>query len=89
MEVFSLKDGDCLAQPIQMQLSPEYIWNFEFFQKKDELQRLFFFWNWRPQKARLLKCLKRPVSEHLWRVNMLKGPKHWLNFHSSFFVNFF
>ena len=47
------------------------------------------FWNFRLQKARLPKCLKRPVSGHLWRVNMLKGPKHWSTFHSRYFVRFF
>ena len=36
--------------------------------------------------CRLLKCLKSPMSEHLWTVNMLKGPKSCLNFHGSIFV---
>ena len=26
---------------------------------------------------------KSPVSEHLWTVNMLKGPKDCLNLHGS------
>ena len=33
------------------------------------------FWNYRLQKAWLLKCLKSPLSEHLWTGNMLKGLK--------------
>ena len=41
------------------------------------------------QKAGLLNCLKSPKSEHLWKVNMLKGPKDILNLHVSYFVIFF
>ena len=29
---------------------------------------------------------KNPVSEHLWTINMLNGPKHCLNPHDSIFV---
>ena len=29
---------------------------------------------------------KNPVSEHLWTINMLNGPKHCLNPHGSIFV---
>ena len=29
------------------------------------------------------------MSEHLWTVNMLIGPKHDLNHHGSSFVTFF
>ena len=29
---------------------------------------------------------KNPLSEHLWTVNMLNGPKHCLNPHGSIFV---
>ena len=47
------------------------------------------FWNYRRQKAVLIKCLKSPVSKHLWTVNMLKGPKHCLNSHGTIFVIFF
>ena len=47
------------------------------------------FLNQRQQKARLLKCLKSPLSEHLWTVNMLKGPKDYLKLHGSFFVIIF
>ena len=45
--------------------------------------------NYRLQKAWLLKCLNRTLSEHLWKVNMLKGAKHCLNLHGSSFVIFF
>ena len=47
------------------------------------------FWNYRLQKAELLKCPKSGLSEHLWTVNMLKCPKHFLNLHSSIFLKFF
>ena len=47
------------------------------------------FLNYRLQKAALVKCLKGHVSEHLWTVNMLRGPKHCLNQHGSVFVVFF
>ena len=47
------------------------------------------FWNYRLQKAELLKSLKRAVSERLWIVNMLKGPKDRLKMHGSIFFIFF
>ena len=47
------------------------------------------FLNYRLQKARLLKCLKRPVSEYFRPVNILKAPKHCLNIHSGIFIIFF
>ena len=47
------------------------------------------FWNYRLQKAGLIKCLKSPVSEHLSIDNMLKVPKDFLNLHGSIFVIFF
>ena len=50
---------------------------------------VIFFWNYRLQKAGLLKCLKSPVSQHFWVVNMLKAPKECLNLHGSIFVRFF
>ena len=50
---------------------------------------VIFFWNYRLQKARLLKCRKSPLSEHLWTVNMLKGPKDCFNLHGSIFAIFF
>ena len=46
-------------------------------------------WNYRLQKAGLLKCLKNSVSEHLWTVNMLKGSKDFLNQHGIIFLIFF
>ena len=36
----------------------------------------------------LFKCLKRPLSEHLSIVNMLKSLKGYLNIHGSVFVIF-
>ena len=36
----------------------------------------------------LRKWVKSQVSEKLWRVNMLKGPKHCLNLHRSSFLYF-
>ena len=89
-------------QPIQMQLSPNlktfpdfffcisgiYI-KFETFWKKRWALEVICFWNYTLQKAGLLKCLKRSVSEHLWTVNMLKGPKHCLNLHGRIFSHIF
>ena len=37
----------------------------------------------------LLKYLKRPVSEHLWTVTMLKCQKDCLKLQGSIFVIFF
>ena len=45
--------------------------------------------NYRLQKAGLIKCLKRLVSEHLLAVNMLDAPKYCLNLHGIIFVIFF
>ena len=39
-------------------------------------------------KAQILKCLKSPTPEHLWRVNMLKSLKHCRNLHGLNFVRF-
>ena len=47
------------------------------------------YWNYSLENAELLKCLKNPVLEHLWTVNMLNGPKHCLNLHGSIFLTFF
>ena len=44
------------------------------------------FSKYRLQKAGLLKSVKSLVSEHLWTVNMLKGPKECLNLQGSIFV---
>ena len=40
-------------------------------------------------KRGLLKSPTSPVSEHLWKVNMLKGAKHCINLHGNIFVIFF
>ena len=47
------------------------------------------FWNYSLQKAALFKCLESPISEKLWTVDRLKGPKHCLNLQGSIFVRFF
>ena len=47
------------------------------------------FWNYRLQKAGLIKCLQSPVPEDLRTHNMLKGPKDSLNLHVNIFVRFF
>ena len=62
------------------------IWNT--FKKSWALQ-VICFWNYRLQKAGLLKCPKSLISEHLWTVNMLKGQKHCINLHRIIFVIFF
>ena len=56
--------------------------------KKRLALEVISFWNYRVEKARLLKFLERSVSEHLWTVNTLSGPKHCLNLHGSIFVGF-
>ena len=52
-----------------------------------------FFLNYRLQKQELLKRANGPVSEYLWRVNMLKGPKdkqsEYANMHGRIFLSFF
>ena len=50
---------------------------------------VLYSWNHRLQKVVLLKCLKNPVSEHLWALNMVRGPKHCLNQHGSIFFRIF
>ena len=65
-------------------ISAIYI-NFEILWTKRSASEAISFWNYRLQKARLLKCLKSPVSEHLWTVNMLKGPNDCINLHGSVF----
>ena len=57
--------------------------------KKIWASEVISFWNYRLQKAGLVKSLKRPLSEHLWTVNMLKGPKDCLNKHGTIFLIFF
>ena len=56
--------------------------------EKNICLRVIRFWIYRLQKEGLLKCLKNPMSEHLWSVNMLKEQKYCLNLHSSIFFIF-
>ena len=82
-------------QPIQMKLSQNQKIFSEFcpaFVKATSASKIIFFWNYRLEKAELLKCQKSRMSEHLWTVNMLKGlkgPNHFLNLHGSIFDTFF
>ena len=69
-------------------ISAIYI-KFEILLKKTWAWEVFCSWNYRLQKAGLLKCPKSYESEHLWAVNMLKGPKHCINLQGSIFVQFF
>ena len=62
---------------------------FEILWKKKWISELISFWNYRLQKAALLKCLKSFVSEYLWTLNMLKAPKDCLDLHGSILVIFF
>ena len=39
--------------------------------------------------GQLDKCLKRPVSEQNWVVNLVKGVKDGLNLHDNTFIIFF
>ena len=55
---------------------------------KERATQVNCFWNYRMEKAGLLKCLKSRVSEHWWTVNRLKGPKHWLSLQNNIFVIF-
>ena len=50
---------------------------------------MIFFWSYRLEKVGLFKYLKGTVSEQLWTVSMLKGPKDNLNLHGSIFAIFF
>ena len=42
-----------------------------------------YFLEYGLQKTWLGKCLKRPLSEDPWKRNMVNGPKHCWNLHSS------
>ena len=68
---------------------PEIYIKFWILWKKRWASEVICFWNYRLQKAGLLKCQKSSVSEHLWTVNMLMGSKHPINPHGSIFVIFF
>ena len=57
--------------------------------KKRRVSVVTCFWNHTLEKIWFLECLKILASEHFLTVNMLKGPKHCFNLHSSIFVNFF
>ena len=46
------------------------------------------FPKYRQQRTWLLKCLKSPVTEHLWTINMLNGPKHCPNLDNCSFAIF-
>ena len=46
------------------------------------------FWYYILRKAVLVKCRKSLVAEHLWRVNMLKGTKHCINWKDSIWSYF-
>ena len=48
-----------------------------------------FFLNLKTVKSWLLKCVKRALSENLWMLSIIKGPKDKLNLHGSIFVIFF
>ena len=47
---------------------------FLIFWKKGWASEVISFLIYRLQKVGLLNILKNPMSEHLWTVNMLKGP---------------
>ena len=62
------------------------IWNT----LKEKMQLISdFFLNLKTVKSWLLKCVKRALSENLWMLSIIKGPKHKLNLHGSIFVIFF
>ena len=97
-QVFSLSKCECLAEPIQMQLSQNlrllaqfslisviYIKSWILWKRRWSLEVICFL-NYRLQKAGLLKCLNSNVSEHLYVDSMLKVPKHCLNLHGTIFV---
>ena len=67
----------------EIYINDETLWN------KRWASEIICFWNYRLQNAGLLKCLKSLVSEHLWTVIMLNGPKDCLNLHGSIFVRYF
>ena len=62
------------------------IWNTL---KKICASEVFCLGSYRLQEAAELNYRKSRVSEHLWRVNMFKCPKDFLNLHGSIFVRFF
>ena len=59
------------------------------FKKQVQLQRWFLSKILAWKKRSHVNAQKATVSEHLWTVNILKYPKHWLIRHGSIFVKFF
>ena len=57
--------------------------------KESWSSQVISYWNYRLEKAQLLKSPKNPVSEYLRTGNILKGLKHCLNLPGSVFVRFF
>ena len=62
---------------------------FRILWKKAWASEVLSFWNYRLQRAGLLKCLKNPMTENSCTVNMLNRPKDSLNPHGSIFLIFF
>ena len=73
-QVFSISKSECLTKPFQMQLSHnretfaqffsafvKSASNLKDFERKYEPQKVICFWDYRLQKADLLKCPKCPV----------------------------
>ena len=56
-EVFSVSKSECLTEPIQMLLSPN-----QNTLKIRSASKVIFFWNYRLQKAELLKFPKAPCQ---------------------------
>ena len=62
---------------------------FEGLSEKSWAPHLISYWNYRLEKAELLKYPKSPAPELLQTVNILKSGKHWLNPNGSIFVIIF
>ena len=63
------------------------IWiKFRTFWKKDDSHTICIFWNYRPRKRCLDKCLNAPVWEDPSTGDMVNGPKHWFNLNESVFI---
>ena len=101
-QVFCLCKSECLTKPLQMQLSPnQKIFSDSFLnfrnlhktwntlKKKRGAWEVICFWNYKLQKAGLLKCPKRHGSENLCTVKILKCLKHCINLQRSIFFIFF
>ena len=90
---YSLLTGDNLTEPIHMQLSQKqkkifffifeiYI-NFGTFSKNIWTSYVMYFGNYGLQKTWLHNCLKKSISEHPSRSNMVNRPKHFGNLNDS------